>query len=406
MSWSARVAMMGRSLDAGVRVEVPDSGPSRVIALDMDGADRLVAEWTVAPAATECRHVALSRSPDETRVGVRVDDAVWTFELATGDLVSHCEATTTGRDAGIVFWGEDGAAHIWLQADGPLDAVLAPGVTISVLGPVEEDDGEATSGGGGEFLFHAAGTSAADKDAALSRARAAAETAASADLHVRLAVTVQGHERVVHDDRTTPSAWVTRVQWPPLTGPRGVLLRRVHVRSEPPQAGTRQVGSQSYEVQHPCLVTRDGEIRTLPFELGNRPLTTMPDGRFLLPCYGPMWWDGPNEGMSVVDDDGRSELLQTGGEHVTPMGIVRAIDPSLVPAEDPVGYESDDAWTFVAARARADTLTVALEQGHRGADRGASWMLAELPLDGITCGPPRHIAGGTPPPSTVVRVAL
>jgi hypothetical protein len=46
------------------------------------------------------------------------------------------------------------------------------------------------------------------------------------------------------------------------------------------------------EMQHPWLVTPDGEVRTLPFELGVGPRDTLPDGRLLQPGYDALWWDG------------------------------------------------------------------------------------------------------------------
>lgn len=393
--------------DSGLRVEVSASGSARLLALDMDGLDRLVAEWTVPLRASERGDAVVTRSPSGERAAVRVGEFAWTFGLQTGELVGQHTANPGYWQPDVLYWGTDEIARIWMAADGPLDALLAAGVQINILGPVEEDDGEATSGGGGGSLYFVdPETSRAAKEAAFKKARATANAAALAEVHLRLAVSFHGRESIVQDVHATHRAGLMRVQWPPLTGPHGVLIRRVHVQSLPPQGGLRQTHSEAFEVQHPWLITPDGQVHTLPFVLGNRPLTTMPDGRFLLPCFGPMWWDGPNEGLSVVDNDGNSELLKSDDGHLTPIGIVRAIDPSLVPAEDPDDHDTDEAWTCVAACADADTLTVALEHGDRGVDPGGSWLVAELPLDGTTCGPPRRIAGGTPPTDTVARVIL
>jgi hypothetical protein len=149
-------------------------------------------------------------------------------------------------------------------------------------------------------------------------------------------------------------------------------------------------------------VTPDGTVTILPFEFGNRPLGTLPDGRFLLPCWGAMWWDGPDEALTALSDDGIAEPLFLDGKPLTPSGIVSAFDPTLVvPRRDT--YDHKDAWHIAGARVDGETLAVALE---RGGAVGGPWLVAEIPLDGTVCGPPRLVAAGRPAATTAVRVAV
>jgi len=194
------------------------------------------------------------------------------------------------------------------------------------------------------------------------------------------------------------------VQWPVHSGSRGVLLRRSHVTVEAgPQAeGGGGIAHSGFEVLHPWLVTPDGTVTVLPFELGNAPIGTLPDGRFLLPCYAAMWWDGADEALTALSDDGSTEPLRLDGESLTPSAIARAIDPSLVvPRAD--DYDHEDAWAVAGARVQDGALVLALT---RGGEPGDPWLLVALALDGLVCGPPRRVAAGRTPSETRVHFAV
>lgn len=385
-----------------------------LFALAADGAERRVAAWPTGRGA-ERPAIKLAFSPSRRRAAVRVGNGVWTVQLADGAIVAHVMTDGTdgdeltapmhicGRDEILVWDGEERASCVRPGRGDVLDALVGDGISLTVVGPVDDDGGEASSGSSGQMVYFTHEVTEDEVRSVIEAGRQESARAAQKDLHVRVVVAFGERRVVVHDATSTLAAGIDRLQWPVHVGPRGVLLRRSRVTAGGLHADeVRLTSSVGNDVMHPWLVTPDGTVTTLPFELGNGPLATLPDGRFLLPCWAPMWWDGPDEPLTALDDDGDTEPLLLAGEPLTPDELVSAFDPALVvprKGDDDV----DDAWRIVAARVDGDTLAVALER-----DRGPGnpWLVAAVPLVGTTCGPPRLVASGRSSSTTTVCVTV
>jgi hypothetical protein len=397
------------ALRAEATPAVDGIGHARLFAIDDTGADRLVAEWTRgADDADEWLTLEVAWSPSRERAAVRTGRDTWTFVVATGELVHHDAgpARTDGpldtafSSSPLLVWSDDEvASYHAVTRDSRLEALLAPDIHLTVVGPIVDDGGEASSGGSGPInVAFAHGTPRTEVEAELRRVRREEADANAAPMRLLARLDMRAQTTVLQDTTSSVDDGFVQLQWPLLAGPRGVLVRRSHVRSY--KRGSR------FEVQHPWLVTPDGTLTTLPFEFGNRPLTTLPDGHFLLPCWGAMWWDGPNEPLTALGDDGEAEPLLLDGESISPMSAVRAVEPSWVPAEDPDGYYSDDRWDFAAARVDDGRLLLALERDGPDQAERHPWLVLALPIDGTRCGPPVRIAGARPPAGTLVRVVV
>lgn len=386
-----------------------------LFALAVDGAERRVAGWPTG-RKDERPAIELAFSPSRLRAAVRVGDGVWTVELEDGAIVAYVTTDETdrdeltvpmllcGRDQILVWDGDERASCVRPGRGEALDALVGDGISLAVVGPVEDDGGEASSGSSGQMVYFKGEVTEEEVRSVVEAGRQESARAAREDVHVRVVVAFRERRVVVHEETSTLAAGLERLQWPVHVGPRGVLLRRSRVT-----AGggfhddeVRLTSSVGHEVMHPWLVTPDGTVTTLPFELGNGPLATLPDGRFLLPCWAPMWWDGPDEPLTALSDDGETEPLLLDGEPLTPAALVSAFDPALVVPRKS-DYDFDDAWRIAAARIDGDTLVVALE---RGLDPGEPWLVAAVPLVGTTCGPSRLVASGRPSEATTVRVTV
>lgn len=401
-------------------------GHFELLATAADGSDRLVAAWNDDLRTPELLNAELEvqRSPTGRRVAVQIGARVRTLDLTSGDTVhvdhgdelppDPVEAGLGGSP--ILVWGGDEIAAVRVPSDRrPVRATLAPGLQIAIRGPVDDVPGEATSNSGGWHIAFAPGTPDALIDRDLSAHRRRVAEAIDIDRRPEITVVRDGHRTVVQADATSLRRGAERAIWPPLVGPRGVLLRRasVQVHADDPAAGGGRAKRRSSgysttvtDVLNPWLVTPDGALHVLPFPLGNGPLATLPDGRFLLPCWQPMWWDGGNEPLSALADDGTAEPLRLDSRPFTPMAAVRAVAPALVPADDPeYDFDNDfDGWRVAAARTSGDGLRLALEPEDPAP--GSPWLLVEVPLDGTVCGAPRLIADGVAPANGIVRIIV
>jgi hypothetical protein len=394
-----------------LRAEVTDGGEARLVAIGDGGDERELAAWTSGPAFD----VDLLRSPSGDRVGVAVEGTTWTF-ARDGTLVAERAAGGRGERAGLGGWG--GTVLHWTEDEelvthrpnpaGPFVALVAPGVTVSVAGPTDDHGDETSSGSGALRLYWTGTPTDAQREADVAARRAEARAAVEEPLSLRVAVVRDGRETVVQDARAALTVGVDQLQWPPFAGPGGVLLRWLRTWADVPadDAAPGVAGSEQ-EVGRPTLVAPDGSARTLPFELGNRLLTTLPDGRILLPCLGPMWWDGADEGMSALDEDGDAELLTLGDGQASPLAFVDVLAPELSAGLDRSDiYRIPGAWTFTSARVDGGTLRLALQRHREEDDDATPWLLADVPLDGVACGTPRLVARGATAPGGAVRVIV
>lgn len=440
-----------RGSPVGLRVdaEVTDDGQAHFAlhAINEDGNERRVASWSEPvpdldepitelgpdyPLGDLLPDLEIARSPSGDRAAVRVGRHARTFELSSGDTVhvDHGSPEPDGADhdvadalfAGslLLAWNRDETASVRGPFHGhELRAVLAPDVEVAVHGPVDHAPREASSYQSWGQVLVAPATPDAQRERALTDLREQVSRAIDTDLRFGITVTRDGVRTVVQDDTITWRRGAERPVWPVFLGPRGLLIRRTRVRAqvEPPQergAGHEASATASgyvrtdTEVLHPWLVARDGTVRVLPFELGNLPLATLTDGRFLLPCGEAMWWDGGDEPLAALADDGTAEPLSLHDRPMTPTAIVRAVAPGFLPDENPDDDEfrgdDFDGWRCTSARLHDDRLTLALEP--EGPTPGRPWWLVELAIDGLRCEPLRLIATGPTPPDGLTRIIV
>jgi len=293
------------------------------------------------------------RSPDDAVVTVAAGDQITILRAADGAILAACR--------------EGPAVEVSLPLDGRR--------VLELAGEIEVDWGQ---------TGHQSGTSFGPPEpdgAAIRRRLAIRDETGSTEVEV-------------HGRRTSPSAGVEILLWPPVLGLAGILLRHANEADD----GTHSTTSP----QPPWLVRPDGTVVPLPFELGVSPLTALPDGRWLLPGLDTVWRDDMDEPLSALDERGTVEPLRVGGRPVTASRVLREAAPDVLAALQPVVQPSDDPWRTVAARVEEGTreLHVAIETDK---DDVTSVVVAALPLDGQA--PARLIAHLVPPPGGRVAAA-
>lgn len=332
------------------------------------------------------------------------------------------EASLDGVDSGfhgdpILVWDSDTVARVRVPSSRTtVRATLGPGTEIQIRGPVDDYPLDAPSHSSAACVAFDHDTPDGIVEHTIATLRQRVADTIDRELRPEITLLRDGVPTVIQSDVTTWRRGAERAVWPPLVGPRGLLLRRVVVSvpdhddesgpDDAPASPSMSYVSTSTEVLPPWLVAPDGTSRELPFVLGNHPLTTLPDGRFLLPCARPMWWDESNEELTALADDGTTEPLLLAGRPMTPTAIVRAVAPGLVADEEPTEFAGDDfdGWLVTTARLRGDELVLALQPS--GPTPGRPWLLVSAALDGLRCDSPRLIATGTAPTDGATRLIV
>lgn len=270
-------------------------------------------------------------------------------------------------------------------ADRELTAELAGGWTIHVRGSWHDDDGYSGGHHGGTRHFgRLPGSTVEELRAAMieQRAEDEREAATPSTLHVRLVrddvdVTVIDERRLPADDPAT-------LLWPPIVTDAGVVLRWERTRTSYDRADGRPVepgeAPHSFEttVQPAWLVSNGGGVGQLLIELGTAPVAIWPDGRLLMPSTHPLWWDGDDEPLTLMDLSGNGEPLIVDGAPITPSRVLAAI------GEDASNGSDDGAgaphWRFRQAAASEGRLRLRLS--HDDDPPHVGWIAVEVPLDG------------------------
>lgn len=431
---------------AGLRLDAAVTDPARadlaLFAIAGDGAERRLAAWSEnladlglpvdgsLPGAEIAGLIdpQLQRSPTGHRVAVRIDGRAWTFDLSSGEAVhddpgegdraaAEHDAVDDGfRGSPLLIWDGEAVARVrFPSSTTALRATIGPNTELVIRGPVDDRPLDAPSYSGSAHVAFDLDTPDELAERTIATLRRRVAEVLDREQHPAITLFRDGRPTVIQADTTTWRRGAERAVWPPLTGPRGLLLRRAIVdvpKTVEPDADDRAASlstsylSTSTEMLSPWLVAPDGTARELPFVLGNHPLATLPDGRFLLPCAQPMWWDGGNEPLTALADDGTTEPLLLGGQPMTPTAIVRAVAPTLVAADEPTEFVGDDfdGWLVTTARLRGDELTLALQP--TGPTPGRPWLLVGAVLDGLRCDSPRLIATGTAPADGITRLIV
>ena len=185
---------------------------------------------------------------------------------------------------------------------------------------------------------------------------------------------------LVHESHVSRAGGAEVLLWPPIAGPAGVLLRHAVVTDD----GRRH----DVESQEPWLIQHDGTVAQLPFELGVSPLLALQDGRWLLPGGDPLWRDGYDEPLSVLDAAGDVEPLLVAGRPVPASRVLREAAPDVLAALDPIDPRGDVPWNTVSARLdpEADELLLAIEIDRD--DETRTVIAAGLSLSGAS---PAHL---------------
>ncbi|MGX6448491.1 hypothetical protein ACVU7I_10550, partial [Patulibacter sp. S7RM1-6] len=371
----------------------------------------------------------VARSPDGGRVGLLVAGEVRTVDLEDGTLVHRADGAaahapgsgtdpeaTDGTDGKPVLVWVDGVARVaWPEAGGVLHVPLADGWAIELDGDAEVDPDQSSGDGttGPPFAIWV-GDVPPDADVAAMRReqerveramRIEAEQRSRVPVTFRLVAHRDGRATVVHHEERSLVAGSTTLHWPPVVTPHGLLLRR--------SVRTARGGGADRDMQAPWLVTPDGQVRTLPFQLGVGPRDTLPDGRLLLPAYSALWWDGSDEAPTALALDGATEPLRIGPraweDAARPHRVLRDAFPELPVAWPPP--EGDAGWHVVDARvdAAADEVVLLLVEGFPEPypledEDPTAWALVAVALGGG--GPVRGIAHGARPAGAGTAFAL
>ncbi len=388
-----------------VRADLCD-GEVAVSAVDRDGGVRRLAAWP----ATADDDFAASWSPDGAHVAVLAGGELSVVSAVDGAVASAGTLSPPPEPDGppfhstepVIVWQPSGAPLVLRPGlEGPSLIPLQDGWEVRLHGAVEVDGGHTGHGSSWMGLMSEPGTSAEAMRAERARLDEREALVASRPIAFGLTAVRNGVEIPVHEERRAPAEGVTKLHWPPIVGPRGVLLRR-SVETMDRQAGGRI--RSDIEMQHPWLVTPAGAVRTLPFELGVSPLATLPDGRFLLPGADALWRDGRDEPLHALADGGRLEPVRLDGDPVSASAMLAAVAEDLLPAEPPEIPE-DALWGFEAARVDAETgeLVLLLAEDFEIAD-GVRWVVLTIALAGS--GAPRLVARGEAPAGSRTVVVL
>lgn len=419
-----------------VRLELDPTGPeearARLLSVAADGSDREVAAWTVRAPYGDA---VMARSPDGERVGVLVGGELRTIALSEGMMREHvagrdvaapvpgvstapeaiAEALRGAAGPARLVWIDGLARAVWPEGNAPLHAPLDAGWSIELEGSAEVDPQEFTGhhfGGPGAMFFVVGEPAPEDLPALGAEAQRLTDEAWVEDERrsrqawtFRLVARHAGSETVVHHEERRPRAGVSVLHWPPVVTPHGLLLRRAVSAVE--QGGTY------HEMQHPWLVAHDGEVRTLPFELGVGPRDVLPDGRLLQPGYDALWWDGSDEAPTALALDGATESLRIGPrareDDARPHRVLREAFPELPVAWPPP--PDDEGWHVEDVRvdAAAAEVVLLLVEGFPDStpseeEDPTAWAVVAVPLSGD--GPVRGIAHGVRPAGAGTSFAL
>lgn len=261
---------------------------------------------------------------------------------------------------------------------------LADGWTIHVRGRWDDDGGYSGGHHGGtRHLGRLPGSTVEELRAAMIAQRAEDERDAATPsvLHVRLIrddvdVTVIDERRLPADDPAT-------LLWPPIVTAAGVVLRWSRTRTSYDRSDGRPVepgeAPHSYEstVQPAWIVSPSGGVGQLLFELGTSPIAIWPDGRLLMPSRHPLWWDGDDEPLTLMDLAGHGEPLTIDGAPVTPSRVLSAI------GEDASNGATEDVdaphWTIRQAVLDDGRLRLRLVQ--EDDPPSVQWIAVEVGLD-------------------------
>ncbi len=337
------------------------------------GADGgMVAAWVQADH--EGHRIELSRSHDGEVALVVVDEVITAVRLPDGHVAGS------------------GRAGRGIEASFPLDGTW----TLEIAGELTVDGGQTGYQGGVlGFYWDEPAPDPAEREAERARIYAEHAAVASRPIRRRLALRRDTGVVVVHDGSVSPAAGGEALLWPPIVGPTGVLLRHAIVTDE---------GRRFDEApQSPWFVHADGTITRLPFVLGVSPLLALDDDRWLLPGCDPVWRDGYDEPLSVLDATGTIEPLLVGGRPVPVSRVLREAAPKLLASLEPIDPNQEVPWQTVSARLEPGTheLLMAIEID---AQEDVTTVLAvRLPLAGTL--PPRVIARFESTPRAQIAVA-
>lgn len=376
------------------------------------------ASWTVDIVDDSCE-VVVSRSPDRESVAVLVGPELRTIDLRDGALsepvvVAPLDRVALAADP-LLDRGRDDPAIVWDENTIPaairpgltraLSLSLEPGWTLSLVGAAVVDGGHSGHMCSGSGVFAADGESVHELWAALHERQA---KTLGEEERFRCATVRRGRETLVHEEAGLHRDGTTKLHWPPVVGPAGALLRRSRVTRvfDDPERGSGLV--EDTEMGAPWLVTRDGEVRTIPVELGVSPLCELPDGRYLLPGNDALWRDGTDEELHVLDADGRVEPLLVEGAPVDPSRILGKLAPQLLPT--PEQREDETVCDPRAARidpVSGDLIVLLAElpwETDARRDPSGPWAVVAVPLAPARSW--RLLAIGDRRPGTHVAVAL
>ncbi|MBO9533725.1 MAG: hypothetical protein J7513_12205 [Solirubrobacteraceae bacterium] len=275
---------------------------------------------------------------------------------------------------------------------------LGEGWTLHATGRVVEQDFWTGGDFGGSVGFFApVGTPADAFEAAKQAQLAELDADSDASIESRFEIRRDGVVVELLDEVQTARGGVTAVHLPALVLRDGVLLRRTVTQDRTGPLGG-YVGTDTTTLK-PWLVSADGTVSELPFQLAVAPLCTLPDGRWLLPGTSPIWRDSYQEPLSALDPTGEAEIIEVAGERLSPLGLVEALVPQWLTESDREPH-TDTFPFFVARAAMEDAARLRLQlwdQEPDVAETAVRWITATVGLEGALA--PRLIARGRAAPA-------
>lgn len=260
---------------------------------------------------------------------------------------------------------------------------LEDGWTIHVRGSWYDDGGFSGGHRGGSRHFgRLPGTTVDELRAAMVEQRAKDEREAATPRELRVRLVREGVDVTVIDERRLPADDPASLIWPPIVTPAGVVLRWERTTStidrpdgRPVEPGEAPHHSET-TVQRAWLVSPDGDVGQLPFELGTAPIAIWPDGRLLMPSVDPLWWDGDDEPITLLDLAGTSEPLLVDGAPVTPSRVLLAVGEDA--SNGATGETDAPVWTIRQAALQGDRLRLRLTHDDVELEQ---WIAVEIGLE-------------------------
>lgn len=265
-----------------------------------------------------------------------------------------------------------------------LTAELASGWTIHVRGSWHDDDG--FSGGhqaGTRHLGRLPGSTVDELRAAMVQQRAEDERDAATPSSLQIRLVRDDIDVTVIDEQRLPADAPATLLWPPIDTTAGVVLRWERTRTSYDRPDGRPVepgeAPHSFEttVQPAWIVSPGGGVGQLLLELGTSPVAIWPDGRLLMPSIHPLWWDGDDEPLTLMDLSGQGEPLIVDGEPVTPSRVLAAIGEEA--ANGVADAVDAPSWTF--RQAALDDGRLRLRLTHDDDAPQVQWIAVEVGLD-------------------------